>query len=180
MSPCVDGWRAVKSTLSDLLGNPSRCNLLSLFLLDSDSNPMKEILPLCAGGSLTSLSLSLFCWKLPSWFFSLKESSFWIFVLLGQIQRDDSHFLSSLFSFFPIPSFLFFLSGFFFFSLNIDDDFSAFCYGPSNASEAVMACLLGWCYKIFRILQHVINLILWKIIIYWVYNTENAHSLVYF
>lgn len=105
MSPCVDGWRAVKSTLSDLLGNPSRCNLLSLFLLDSDSNPMKEILPLCSGGSLTSLSLSLFCWKLPSWFFSLKESSFWIFVLLGQIWCDESHFLSFLFSFFPIPVF---------------------------------------------------------------------------
>jgi len=104
---------------------------------------MKEILPLCSGGSLTSLSLSLFCCKLPSWFFSLRESSFWIFVLLGQIWCDDSHFLSSLFSFFPIPSFLFFLK-------NINDDFSAFCYGQSNASEAVMACLLGQCYNILR------------------------------
>lgn len=38
----------------------------------------------------------------------------------------------------------------FFFLLNINDDFSAFCYGQSNATKEVMVCLLGWCYKSFR------------------------------
>lgn len=132
-----------QTTLRDLLGNPSRCNLLSLFLSGSDSKPMKEILPLCSGGSLTCLTLSLFCWKLPSWSFSLKESSFWIFILLGQIWRDDSHFLSSLFSFFSIPLFFFFFLG----ELMI----SVLC-ARSNLMQAkkIMFCLLGWCYETFR------------------------------
>lgn len=88
--------------------------------------------------------------KLPSWSFSLEESSFWIFILLGQIWRDGSHFLSSLFSFFPIPSFFFFFSSSFIFFLMRNDDFSVFCYVQFNASNKIMFCLLGWCYKIFR------------------------------
>lgn len=38
----------------------------------------------------------------------------------------------------------------FFFLVNLNDDFSAFCYGLSNVCEAVMDCLFRWCYKIFR------------------------------
>lgn len=162
MSPCVDVWRAVKSTLSDLWGNLSRCNLLSFFLLDSDSNPMKEILPLCSGGSLTSLLLSLFCWKLPSWSFFLKESSFWIFVLLGQIWHDDSHFLSFLFSFFPIPLF---------FSLFFNIDLIQAKKSQPASWDGVT--------NFSGILQNVLNLMLLKIIC-WVYSTTNARSLVYF
>lgn len=109
---------------------------------------MKEILPLLRGKL-----------NLPFAILILLKTSF--LVLFPERKKVASGFsfcwdsyggMMTLISSLPFsvssPCLFFFF--YFFFLVNLNDVFSAFCYNLSNASEAVVACLLRWCYNVFR------------------------------